>query len=101
MHYQDQGFDSRQGVEISGPAGLDVTGVSIILYDAIGGVQYNAFSFSGPLTNAFQGYGFLAIQNIAVSWRRMPLPSFSSFVTGAPSMPQTDLQPTRRVWMLV
>lgn len=49
LHYDNVGTDVGEAVEISGPAGMDVTGWSIVLYNGNGGASYT----TTPITGAF------------------------------------------------
>jgi DNA/RNA endonuclease G (NUC1) len=49
LHYDNVGADVGEAVEISGPAGMDVTGWSIVLYNGNGGASYT----TTPITGAF------------------------------------------------
>ena len=41
LHYDNIGVDVGEAIEIEGPAGTDLTGWSIVLYDGNGGAPYN------------------------------------------------------------
>ncbi|HEU4780239.1 MAG TPA: Ig-like domain-containing protein, partial [Steroidobacteraceae bacterium] len=49
IHYDNLGTDTGEAIEIEGPAGADITGFSVVLYNGNGGVVYNTQSLSGPL----------------------------------------------------
>jgi len=59
MHYEDdQSPDLNEGVEIAGPAGEDLAGWSIVLYNGNGGVTYDTVSLSGVFPDEeLSGYG--------------------------------------------
>src|SRR5215468_4578371 len=40
LHYDNVGTDTGEAVEVSGPAGMDVTGWSVVLYNGNGGASY-------------------------------------------------------------
>ncbi|MEO8062018.1 MAG: DNA/RNA non-specific endonuclease [Pseudomonadota bacterium] len=40
LHYDNVGVDTGEAIEIEGPAGTDLTGFTIVLYDGNGGVPY-------------------------------------------------------------
>ena len=42
IHYDNLGTDSGEAIEVEGPAGTDITGYSIVLYNGNGGVTYGA-----------------------------------------------------------
>ena len=41
IHYDNSGTDANEAIEIEGPAGTDLTGWSVVLYDGTGGASYN------------------------------------------------------------
>ncbi len=49
IHYDNTGTDSGEAIEISGPAGTDVTGWQVVLYNGNGGVTYDTRALSGPI----------------------------------------------------
>ncbi len=51
IHYDNSGADSNEGIEIAGPAGTDLTGWSIILYNGNGGATYNTVNLGGVIPN--------------------------------------------------
>ncbi len=59
IHYDNDGTDADEAIEIAGPAGTDLTGWSIVLYNGNGGAPYDTTSLSGILTDSGNGYGFL------------------------------------------
>ena len=59
IHYDNFGTDFAEAVEVEGPAGTDVTGWKVVLYNGSGGVQYDEFLLDGliPATQACNGRG--------------------------------------------
>ncbi len=49
IHYDNSGVDVGESIEVFGPAGTDLTGWSIVLYDGNGGVTYNTTTLSGTI----------------------------------------------------
>ena len=49
IHYDNAGVDVGEAIEIFGPAGTDLTGWKIVLYDGNGGVTYNTTTLSGTI----------------------------------------------------
>ena len=41
IHYDNNGTDAGESIEVAGPAGTDLTGWSIVLYNGSGGAVYN------------------------------------------------------------
>lgn len=61
IHYDNAGTDTGEFVEIVGPAGTDITGYSIVLYNGSGGAVYDTDAFSGTIPNQQNGYGTAVI----------------------------------------
>lgn len=49
LHYDNAGTDSGEAIEISGPAGTDLTGWQIVLYNGSGGAPYDTKTLSGTI----------------------------------------------------
>jgi DNA/RNA endonuclease G (NUC1) len=61
IHYDNTGTDIGERIEIEGPAGKDVTGWSIVLYNGNGGVTYGTSTFSGTIPATCGTRGVLVI----------------------------------------
>ena len=65
LHYDNDGTDTGEAVEIVGPAGTDLTGWSVVRYNGNGGATYTSpaadSGLSGPLADAGNGYGFATV----------------------------------------
>ena len=57
IHYDNSGADANEGIEVAGPAGTDLSGWSLVLYNGNGGSQYNTISLTGILANQQSGFG--------------------------------------------
>lgn len=57
LHYDNVGTDVNEALEVEGPAGTDLTGWSIVLYNGNGGASYNTAPLSGVLTDLANGRG--------------------------------------------
>lgn len=57
IHYDNVGTDTNEGVEIAGPAGTDLSGWTVVLYNGTGGVKYKTLDLSGVISNQQSGYG--------------------------------------------
>ena len=57
IHYDNFGSDVGEFVEISGPAGTDLDGMSLALYNGSNQTVYNTIELSGIIDNEFLGYG--------------------------------------------
>src|SRR5689334_870752 len=47
LHYDNTGTDVGEAIEVSGPAGMDVTGWTVVLYNGNGGASYNTQTLTG------------------------------------------------------
>ena len=61
IHYDNTGTDAGEAVEIVGPAGTDLNGWSIILYNGAGGAVYDTDALSGVISDQGGGYGTIAL----------------------------------------
>ncbi|MCB0456981.1 MAG: HYR domain-containing protein, partial [Flavobacteriaceae bacterium] len=63
IHYDNNGGDVNEGVEIAGPAGIDLTGWNLVPYNGSNGQQYSVTPLSGSIDDEGSGYGavFFAI----------------------------------------
>ncbi|NER13702.1 T9SS type A sorting domain-containing protein [Leptobacterium flavescens] len=59
IHYDNAGTDVDEAIEIAGPAGTDLTGWSLALYNGSNSSVYNTINLSGVLTNQQNGFGTL------------------------------------------
>lgn len=47
LHYDNAGTDTGEAIEVAAPAGTDLAGWQIVLYNGTGGAAYNTLSLSG------------------------------------------------------
>ena len=59
IHYDNDGGDEGEAIEIAGRAGTDLTGWSIVLYNGSNGTQYNSVELSGTIPDDGSGFGFV------------------------------------------
>jgi hypothetical protein len=57
IHYDNVGTDSGEAIEIAGPAGTNLSGWSLVLYNGNGGASYNTKALSGVIADQ-SGTGF-------------------------------------------
>ncbi len=62
IHYDNAGADANEAIEIAGPAGTDLTGWSIVLYNGNGGAVYDTKALSGTIPDLCSGFGMI-VQN--------------------------------------
>lgn len=60
IHYDNSGADIGEGIEIAGPAGTDLTGWQLVLYNGNGGVVYDTENLTGVIPDQDDGFGTLA-----------------------------------------
>ena len=61
FHYDNDGADQNESIEIAGTAGLDLTGWSVVRYNGANGTPYGTDALSGILANTSNGVGFFVI----------------------------------------
>lgn len=57
IHYDNVSTDVGEAVEIAGPAGTDLTGWSVVMYNGSGGAVYGTIALSGTISDQQLGYG--------------------------------------------
>lgn len=60
FHYDNTGEDVGEFIEIAGPAGTDLTGYSLVLYNGAGGAVYDTRDLTGVIADQQNGFGTLA-----------------------------------------
>jgi DNA/RNA endonuclease G (NUC1) len=63
FHYDNTGTDAGEFIEIAGPAGTNLTGYSLVLYNGEGtpvGQSYNTLALSGVIPDQMNGFGTLS-----------------------------------------
>jgi len=66
IHYDNDGTDAGEAIEVAGPAGTDLTGWSLVLYNGNGGTVYDTDALSGVISDQSNGFGF-AVLNYPVN----------------------------------
>src|SRR5688572_4971428 len=61
IHYDNVGTDAGESIEISGPAGMDVTGYQIVLYNGNGGASYNTQTLTGTIPATCGARGVIVV----------------------------------------
>lgn len=61
FHYDNAGGDTGEFIEIAGPAGLNLTGYSVVLYNGNGGGTYNTIALSGTIPAGQNGSGVIVV----------------------------------------
>ncbi|MFM8566118.1 MAG: DNA/RNA non-specific endonuclease [Gemmatimonadota bacterium] len=57
FHYDNVGTDVNEAIEVEGPAGTDLAGWTIVLYNGNGGAPYDTLELTGVLANQCGGRG--------------------------------------------
>ena len=61
IHYDNAGADTGEAVEVAGPAGTDLTGWSVVLYNGNGGAAYGTLPLTGALPDQAGGLGTVPV----------------------------------------
>lgn len=61
LHYDNIDTDVGEAVEIAGPAGTNLTGWSVVLYNGSGGAAYDTIALSGSIPDQCGGFGTVAV----------------------------------------
>ncbi len=61
VHYDNTGTDEGEAIEVAGPAGTDLTGWSIVLYNGATGAVYDNDALSGSIPDQGAGFGTVVI----------------------------------------
>ncbi|HEX4871281.1 MAG TPA: ExeM/NucH family extracellular endonuclease [Nevskiaceae bacterium] len=68
LHYDNTGTDSGERIEVAGPAGTDLSGWTLILYNGSGGVTYGSpIALSGSIPDLGAGFGVVAPAALAAN----------------------------------
>ena len=61
LHYDNASADAGEAVEVEGPAGLDLSGWRIVLYNGSGGASYGTLTLSGVIPDLCDGRGVISV----------------------------------------
>jgi len=61
IHYDNAGTDTGEAIEVAGPAGTDLTGWSLVLYNGSNGSVYDTDLLNGLIPDSGNGYGFVVV----------------------------------------
>jgi DNA/RNA endonuclease G (NUC1) len=62
LHYDDQGEDEDEALELEGPAGTDLTGWSVVLYNGNGGAPYDTRMLAGSIAASCGQRGVVVLE---------------------------------------
>lgn len=57
IHYDNTGSDTGEAFEVAGPAGTNLAGWSVVLYNGNGGASYNTIALAGTIADQQAGFG--------------------------------------------
>lgn len=60
VHYDNTGTDTGEAIEVAGPAGTNLSGWSLVLYNGTGGAVYNTLALTGVIPDQQNGFGTLS-----------------------------------------
>src|SRR5687768_4991847 len=66
LHYDNTGADSGEAIEVAGPAGTDLNGYQLVLYNGATGAPYGTHNLSGTLPNQDDGHGTLSVAAVGL-----------------------------------
>ncbi len=61
LHYDNASTDMGEAIEVAAPAGTDLTGWSLVLYNGNGGASYGTIPLSGLVADQVDGYGTVSV----------------------------------------
>ena len=61
IYYDNSGTDAGEAIEIAGPAGTDLTGWTLVLYNGTGGAVYDTRTLTGMILDQQNGFGTLPV----------------------------------------
>lgn len=61
IHYDNVGTDAGEAIEVAGPAGTDLAGWTIVLYNGNGGAVYDTDALTGTIPDQQGGYGAVSV----------------------------------------
>jgi hypothetical protein len=61
IHYDNVSTDTGEAIEIAGPAGTDLTGWSIVLYNGSNGSSYTTSALAGSIPDEGGGFGTVSV----------------------------------------
>jgi hypothetical protein len=66
FHYDNDGADTHEFIELAGSAGLDLSGWEILFYNGGDSETYANITLSGTFTNQSYGFGFLSFNKSGI-----------------------------------
>ncbi|MGI9221702.1 MAG: Ig-like domain-containing protein [Woeseiaceae bacterium] len=66
IHYDNTGGDSGEAIEVAGPAGTDLAGWTLLLYNGNNSAVYNTIGLTGTIPNEQSGCGVLSFSQAGI-----------------------------------
>jgi predicted extracellular nuclease len=66
IHYDNTGTDTGEAIEVAGPAGTNLSGWSLVLYNGTGGAVYSTLNLSGTIPDQQSGFGTLSFAAVGL-----------------------------------
>ena len=66
IHYDNTGADAGEAIEVAGPAGTNLAGWSLVLYNGSGGAPYATLALAGLLPSQQSGFGTLSFAAVGL-----------------------------------
>ena len=66
IHYDNDGADAGEAIEVSGPAGTDLEGWTLALYNGSNGSEYGSIALSGIIPDQSSGFGTLSFEKSGI-----------------------------------
>ena len=85
IHYDNVGTDEGEAIEIAGPAGTDLTGWSVVLYNGSNGAAYNTRTLSGTIPATCDSEGVVVLDYPVNGSRTVRRTASRSWTRRAPS----------------
>lgn len=60
IHYDNTGADSGEAIEVAGPSGTNLTGMSLVMYNGSNGTSYKTVDLTGTIPNQQDSFGTLS-----------------------------------------
>lgn len=87
FHYDNNGTDTNEKVEVIAPAGTSMTGWSVVLYNGADGKQYATLNLSGTAANQCSGFG-TAVATVGASGMQNGAPDGLALVNASGAVVQ-------------
>jgi len=87
LHYDNEGTDAGEGLEIAGPAGTDLSCYRVFFYNGSNGLLYDSLDLSGMMPDEGAGYGAVWFAQEGIQNGSPDAIGLVNYCTGAPFIP--------------